>query len=79
MNVVNVYEAKNQLSKLLERASNGEEIILGKSGKPLARLIPFKEKKGKRLPGRLKGKIDISEDFDETPEWLTNQFEGNKN
>jgi prevent-host-death family protein len=41
MNVVNVHEAKTNFSKLLERAANGERIIIGKAGKPLARLEPF--------------------------------------
>lgn len=41
MNVINVYEAKTNLSKLLERAVNGERIIIGKAGKPIARLVPI--------------------------------------
>jgi len=72
--VINVYEAKTQLSKLLDRAAGGEEIILGKSGKPLARLIPYREKRSSRRPGRLAGKIDIADDFDETPAWLIDAF-----
>jgi len=73
--VINVYEAKTQLSKLLERAANGEEIILGKSGKPLARLVPYRQTKQPRQPGRLAGKIKVADDFDETPSWLVDQFE----
>lgn len=41
MNVVNVHDAKTNFSKLLDRAANGERIIIGKAGKPLARLEPF--------------------------------------
>ncbi len=70
-----MYEAKGQLSALIDKAASGEETILTKSGKPMARLIPFK-KKTTRKPGRLKGKIVISDDFDETPEWLIKSFEG---
>ncbi len=73
--IINVYEAKTQLSKLLDRAASGEEIILGKSGKPLARLVPYRETKQPRVPGRLAGKIKIADDFDETPSWLIDDFE----
>lgn len=73
--VINVYEAKTQLSKLLDRAAGGEEIILGKSGKPMARLVPYRKSKQPRRPGRLSGKIQIAEDFDATPSWLIAEFE----
>ena len=72
--MINVYEAKTQLSKLLDRAAGGEEIVLGKSGKPLARLVPYVEKRSPRRPGRLAGKIKMAEDFDETPIWLIDAF-----
>jgi len=75
--VINVYEAKTQLSKLLDRAAGGEEIILGKSGKPLARLVPYRERRSPRRPGRLAGKIEMADDFDETPGWLIEAVEGN--
>lgn len=45
MNVINVHEAKTNLSKLLDRAANGERIIIGKAGKPIARLEPFSNTK----------------------------------
>jgi len=73
--VVNVYEAKTQLSSLLERAAAGEEIILGKAGRPMARLVPYRESSGPRVPGRLAGKISIADDFDATPESLIEAFE----
>jgi len=72
---VNVYEAKNQLSKLIDRAANGEEIILGKNGKPLARLVAYRATPAPRRPGESRGKIWIAEDFDDTPEWLIDAFE----
>jgi len=53
--MVNVHEAKTHLSKLLERAHAGEEIILAKAGKPYARLVPLKADKPRRQPGLLKG------------------------
>jgi len=58
---VNIHQAKTQLSRLLERVAAGEEIVIAKSGKPLAKLVPFRE--GVRQPGRLKGKIKIGRDF----------------
>jgi prevent-host-death family protein len=56
-NIVNVHEAKTQLSRLLERVRAGEEFIIAKSGKPCARLIPLGDKKP-REPGIVKGSVD---------------------
>lgn len=66
---VNVHEAKTHLSRLLERAHNGEEIILAKSGKPYARLVPLASvEKPRRQPGRLKGMKIPDAFFDPLPE-----------
>ena len=62
MKLLNVHYAKTHLSRLLERVAAGEEIVLGKNGKPVAILSPFKEPV--RTPGRLKGRLKISADFD---------------
>lgn len=59
--VVNVREAKNHFSKLLERAHNGEEIILAKAGKPFARLMPLAEPKKKCEFGFLAGQVKLSD------------------
>ena len=56
---MNVHEAKTHLSRLLDRAHCGEEIIIAKSGEPYARLVPLQREEPKRRPGTLKGKIDI--------------------
>ena len=74
--IINVYEAKTQLSKLLDRVLEGEEIVIGRAGKPVARLTPFLPQQKPREPGRLAGKIVIAEDFDVTPGWLLDAFEG---
>lgn len=74
--VINVYEAKTHLSKLLERVAEGEELVLGKAGKPMARLVPYREVRQPRKPGRLAGKMWIAPDFDETPEAIIAAFEG---
>jgi len=55
--VVNVHEAKTHLSRLLDRAHAGQEIILAKAGKPYARLMPLAAVAGQRQPGRLEGHV----------------------
>jgi prevent-host-death family protein len=60
--VYNVHEAKTQLSRLLERAHGGEEIILAKAGTPYAKLVPLDEGRD-RIPGQLRGRIVLSDDF----------------
>ena len=63
--VFNLYEAKNQLSSLVERAASGEEIVIAKHGKPMAKLVPLPVvKKGPRQPSGLMKIKWISEDFD---------------
>ncbi len=56
--IVNIHEAKTHLSRLLERVHAGEEIILAKAGKPVARLVPLAVAPAKRRPGRLQGRLD---------------------
>ena len=58
--IVNVHEAKTHLSRLLEQAHAGEEIIVAKAGKPYARLMPLESKPPQRQPGRLKGRLGDS-------------------
>lgn len=60
---LNLYEAKTQLSTLVDEAAAGKEIIIAKNGKPMAKLVPFRNKT-QRKPGRLKGKVWMSKDFD---------------
>ena len=65
MKVTNIHEAKTHFSKLVERAAAGEEIVIGKAGKPVARLGPYvTHAHPKRKPGGWEGKIWISPDFD---------------
>jgi prevent-host-death family protein len=63
MKTVNVHDAKTQLSRLLERAHAGEEIIIAKSGEPYARLVPLDTRAPKRQAGTLKEFVEISDDF----------------
>lgn len=61
---VNIYEAKTQLSKLVARAESGEEIILTRHGRPVARLAPIEEGTIRRAPGAWHGRVSIHDDFD---------------
>ena len=70
---VNLYEAKAKLSDLVERAVNGEDGVIAKSGRPRVRLVPVVERAGPRTPGRWKGHAVFGPDWDED---LTDQFEG---
>ena len=65
--VVNVHEAKTHLSRLLDQAHAGEEIILAKGGKPYARLVPLERPPAQRQPGRLAGKV-VAGFFDPLPD-----------
>jgi prevent-host-death family protein len=74
MPITNISQAKAQLSALIERVLAGEEIIIGKAGKPVAKLVKFDRPDGPRMPGALKGLIRIADDFDELPEDLQAAF-----
>ncbi|MDQ7048615.1 MAG: prevent-host-death protein [Enterobacterales bacterium] len=71
-----MHEAKSQLSKLGEKAWQGEKVVIAKAGKPYLDLTPHRAQKTPRKPGRLKGQIIMSDDFDNTPEDLIALFEG---
>ncbi len=77
MAVVNIHEAKTHLSRLLERVARGEEIVIARSGRPVARLVPICP--DRRRPGRLKGKLRLADDFDAPlPEELAAAFRGER-
>jgi prevent-host-death family protein len=75
--VVNMHEAKTHLSRLVERVEAGEEIVIGRSGKPVAKLVPYVEEvpPRPRRPGAWKGRIRMADDFDELPADLLEAFE----
>ncbi len=62
--MVNLYEAKTHLSVLVDRAADGEEIVIAKAGKPRARLMPISTAQKRRRPGGGKGKVWVADDFD---------------
>jgi prevent-host-death family protein len=63
MSIVTIHKAKTNLSRLIEKASAGEEVIIARGSKPVAKLIPVGEVKGKRQPGALKGKLVVGPEF----------------
>lgn len=75
MAAANMHYAKTHLSELIERAQQGEEIVLCKDGKPVAMVIPYSASTRPRKPGLWAGKIEISADFDELPPSLKGYFE----
>ncbi len=75
--VVNVHEAKTHFSKLLARVMAGEEIIIAKAGKPVARLVPVEKPARPRKPGSARGQIWVAPEFDAPlPESVLQAFEG---
>jgi prevent-host-death family protein len=74
---VNVHEAKTHFSRLLARVSGGEEIVIARAGKPVARLVPLTGAMARRAPGSADGLVYISDDFDAPlPEAVLEGFEG---
>ncbi len=71
-----LYEAKTQLSSLVERASTGEEFIIAKNGRPMARLVPLAKGRPRRRPGGWEGEVWTAPDFDEPLPDVEARFEG---
>ena len=61
--VVTVHEAKTNLSRLIRKASAGEEIIISRGSQPVARLVALREPKGQRRPGALRGQLVVGDEF----------------
>ena len=78
MQITNISEAKASLSKLIEQVLNGQEVIIGKAGKPVAKLVPYKVDTSPRQlgVGQWQGKIWMADDFDDLPDALLNLFTG---
>jgi prevent-host-death family protein len=77
MRTINIHAAKTQLSRLVDAAAAGEEIIIARSGKPVARLVPLAGPQPKRRLGALAGKLRVPEDFDAPlPDEVLDAFEG---
>jgi prevent-host-death family protein len=77
MTTVNVHAAKSQLSRLLDAAAAGEEVIIAKAGKPIAKLVAIEQKKERRKLGTLAGQFRVPDDFDDPlPDEIVDSFEG---
>lgn len=78
MQITNISEAKASLSKLIEKVLKGEEVIIGKAGKPVAKLVPYNQDTSPRElgVGHWQGQMWIADDFDELPEDFLKLFAG---
>ena len=75
--IYNLYDAKTALSRLVDRAAAGEEIIIAKAGSPRAKLVPVRLPRRRRKPGGWEGRVWMSKDFDAPlPKMTRNAFEG---
>lgn len=74
MRITNISEAKAQLSALIERVLRGEEVVIGKAGKPVARIVKYERQEVAREPGALAGQITIAPDFEELPDDIAEAF-----
>ena len=76
MHMVNIHDAKTHLSAILKRVESGEDVLIAKAGKPIARISPIPASSAKRQPGSAKGKIVMTQNFMEPlPENLLREFE----
>jgi prevent-host-death family protein len=79
MKQVNIHQAKTELSKLVERVEAGEEVLIARAGKPVAKLVPLTRGRGRRKLGLLDGKFRIPDDFNKPlPASVLRAFEGGK-
>ena len=77
MDPINIHSAKTQLSKLIEAAERGEEIIIARAGKPVAKLVALENQRPPRKAGSMKGLFEVPESFfDPLPEDILDAFEG---
>ena len=78
MEIINIHRAKTHLSKLIEQVGEGQEFIIGRAGKPVAKLVPYDESDAPRRGGQWRDRVIISEDFDQLPDDLTAAFNGER-
>lgn len=76
MQIVNIHDAKTNLSKLIAQVEKGNEVVIGKNNKPVAKLVAIKPKLVKRVPGRLKGLISVPDNFDDEDPEINAMFYG---
>jgi prevent-host-death family protein len=76
--IVNIHQAKTNFSRLVEEVEAGGEVIIGRSGRPVARLVAYAGDRTPRRPGRWAGRVTMADDFDATPAPLLDSFEGGR-
>lgn len=76
MQIVNIHEAKTNLSKLIELTQTGQDVVIAKAGKPVVKLVAYKDKLKPRRAGLLKGKIFVPPDFNEENPGINKLFYG---
>jgi prevent-host-death family protein len=74
MVIRNISEAKAQLSALIAMVERGDEVILAKSGKPVAKIVPYGGVAQRRRPGSMEGEISMAPDFDRLPDDMAEAF-----
>ena len=73
---MNIYDAKTNLSRLIERVESGEEIVIARNGRPVAQLVPVQRKRSTRVPGSLRGRIRTTPDIHEDDDEIADLMEG---
>ena len=73
---VNIHDAKTHLSRLIERVEAGEEVVIARAGRPVARLVPLRRSTKPRIPGHWRGQIAIAPDFDAVNAEIIRDFDG---
>jgi len=76
MGMVNIHEAKTNLSRLIERVEAGQKILIARAGKPVAMLVPIAAERKRRRLGLCAGQVEIGDDFDVLPADIAAAFEG---
>jgi prevent-host-death family protein len=74
--MINIHEAKTNFSRLVDRAEHGEEIVIGRAGKPVVKLVPYVGSHQPRTPGGWEGRVTIASDFDDLPPDVAAAFRG---
>ena len=74
--VVNIHEAKTHLSRLIERVEAGEEVVIARAGRPVARLVRYQARTEPRRPGAWRGRVRMAADYHRTDDDLLAAFEG---
>ena len=74
MEIANIDQAESQLSRLVERAMEGEEVIITRAGRPMVRLVPIRSDDSPRVGGQWKGRVRVADDFDILPEDIAAAF-----